>query len=773
MKFPWRLWSRRVEGNLRVVMATERRLVAAEYAEEERTGRLVPIALIGIETETGQERWRRKLDIKLLDPNEPWSVQMARKDRVLAVWLDGNKLLGIDIYTGRNFWAKARPNSMGVAAVGFGFVTAWKDKVHFLKPASGEATNSFDIPAPVTGPVQVSAEGEAVLLCGKKLVAVNLNNGQVAWQHTLALKDGLLPATPRLLEEAILVGHDTVEEIVNTAVMKLESKSLKPRWTLTLPGRVRTHDSLNVTNEEIQLLFMHRGGKQRWHRVDADKGREVATMPARSRKGCMEGDQYDYCPYRKKGSQGIEAIDEKTMKTQWTWETLSDPFKNEHFYAKKKKTLYVADGKKVVGVDMTGKTVFKARVLQPGINLQVNRVLGIAGDTLVITAVDWGQMGQNSVGEIWGINLKNSRRRWRKKLPGPIYTTDAVKMVGNRIYYLDHRRTHMLRATSGYALDNWIHKLPGKPVSPPHLHRTGDVLYVTRGEKLAVLNPKNARPRWRVDVPPGSRIVGVETGLLVVRSPDRRLHAHDLAKGKVLWKKAWPEPADPKLVDLTESAMKGLLLAGRQKSLVVDPKTGEQKGKWSGVVHIQRLSDGDLLAVQVLKRSPKNENVLKALGIRRRKDSTELVELWSLELPRQKPKEGEEPSEPKGGWSWWSVAGTTVLVKEKESGCLRAVGLDDGKQIWKSCDIQWTAPPKPYKGKLYHATGKLVPAKTEEKQGLLSIDPYSGETSHILKIPGPSSAENRYMLPSYCPIRQGVIYLLTHGPRLRAVKVAK
>jgi outer membrane protein assembly factor BamB len=260
---------------------------------------------------------------------------------------------------------------------------------------------------------------------------------------------------------------------------------------------------------------------------------------------------------------------------------------------------------------------------------------------------------------------------------------------------------------------------------------------------------------------------------LVVRSPDRKLHAYDLTNGKALWEHPWPEPADPKLVDLTESAKKGLLLAGRNESLVVDPKTGKDKGKWSGVVHIRRLGDGDVLAIQVLKRTPKNENVLKMLGIRRKRDSTELVELWSVKLPRKKPDKDEAPTEPQGGWDWWKVAGTTVLVKEKETGCLRAVGLDDGKEMWKNCDIQWPAPPLLYRGKLYHATGEFQPAKPEAKQGLLAVDPYNGKPEHVLKVPGPSSEPNRFMLPSFAPMKEGVIYLLTHGPRLRAIKVAE
>ena len=224
-------------------------------------------------------------------------------------------------------------------------------------------------------------------------------------------------------------------------------------------------------------------------------------------------------------------------------------------------------------------------------------------------------------------------------------------------------------------------------------------------------------------------------------------------------------------MDLTNSPKGGLLLAGRVKSKFVDPKTGKNKGDWSGVVHIRKMKNGDVLAVQVQKRIPKEANDLKMLGIRRSRDSTKLVELWRHSLPRQKTAPGETGGQQ--GWSWWKATGTTLLIREAKKGCVRALGLDDGKELWKSCDIAWPGPPLMYKGKLYHATGRFDPAQKTSLQGLLAIDPYSGKAEQVRKIPGPSSAADRFMHTSFAPMRQGTIYLLTHGPRLRAIRVAK
>jgi outer membrane protein assembly factor BamB len=772
MKFPWRLWSRRVDGQLRVVLATKRRLIAVEYTSAEANKPPRPIALVGLETETGQVRWRREMTPKLLHPLQPWSIELARKKRVLAVWLKDNRILGIDIYTGRNFWKEPRPKSMGVAAVGFGFITGWKDKIYFLKPATGETQKTFDLPAEITGPLRISTEGEAIALCGKKLIAVNLNNGETSWQHTVELKNGMLPAVPELLEERVILGHDTVEQIINTYVMRLNGKSLKPRWQKILKGRIRTHDALRILKDEIQMRFMMRNGKQLWKRVGTKAGALKKPFAARSIKNCVKGDTLIYCPYSRKSSHGIEARNPKTLEVQWSWETITDRSKNEHYYHAPTKTFYVADGKKIVGLNVAGKTVFKARVLQPGLNLQVNRILGIHKGVLVLTAVDWGQMSApKGGGQIWGITLKTSRRRWKKALPKPLYSSDSVVKLRGRVFYCDHQRVHMIRAGSGWELDNWMHRLPGKVVSPPKLHLTGTTLFITRGAWLSVLNTKNARPSWKKKIPVGSRIVGVATGVLVVRTPNRTLHAFGLKTGKLLWKKQWSEPADPTLVDLTDSAKAGLLLAGRLKSQIVDPKNGKKKGDWSGVVHIAKMAGGDLVAIQVHKRMPKYANVLKMLGIRRSRGSTKLVELWRHTMDRKKPAPGETLSG--GGWDWWTVSGTTLLIKAKQTGCVHALGLDDGKALWKSCEIGWPAPPLTYKGKLYHATGRFKPAKPSSKQGLLAIDPYSGKIKQVRKIPGPSSATDRYMQASFAPMRKGTIYLLTHGPRLRALRVAK
>lgn len=769
MTFPWRLWSRRVDGLIHVVKTTKRRIVAVEYGELPG-GRLEPISVVGLEADSGQERWRRPLKPKLLDPSQPWKVQMALKDRVLVIWLSDNSLLGIDLYTGNNFWKEPRPNSMGVKSVGFGFVTAWKEKVFFLKPATGEVMNTFEIPEEVTAPLVISAEGEAVLPCGPKLVGLNLNSGKVTWTHEMNLENGKLPAKePWISEERIILAHDMVNQIVKTNVARLDGESLKPKWTRKIKGRVRTHNAVWKGADELQFLLQKTGGGERWYRINPSNGEIKGTLPGRDRANCVKGKMRLYCPYSRKGTHGIEALDLETLKSEWTWDTLGDRSKNQHKFIND--VLYVADGQNVLGLDESGKTVFKSRIIIPGMNLQANRILGAHKGVLVITVVDWGEIGETGKGEIWGIDMKTSRRRWRIRLPGTLYTTDAVRLLNGLVYYMDHRKIHYVRANTGRVLGSWFHKMDGKPAAPPKLHSLDGLLYAVRGKSLVVFNPKNIRPVWRKELEDGSRIVGHVMDLLIVRSLDKKIHAHEIKKGEELWSKPWPEPADPELLDLSKSAAKGLLLAGKEKSMIVDPKTGEKTQDWGGVRHIMRLEDGDVMAVGVQRRVPEEKNIFVALGIRRKSEATELVELWRFALPRQKSETPE--GEDKGGYWWWKATPTHLLFKEKETGCLKAIDMDEGKEAWKSCEPEWQVPPLFYKGYLYSGSGSFRPTESMDIQGLLKTDVNTGKNEALLKIPGPETMPNRFMVNSPAPIKNGVLYLLTHGPRLRAVKVGK
>ncbi len=757
-KFPWVLWSRRVDKPMMVVLATRRRLLAVEYDQVPLSPKAKPIGLAGLAPDTGEVLWHRDMTLKLTDPTQPWSVQIARKDRVLAVWQADGSLMGIDLYTGKDFWDKPRKDSLGVSALGFGFVTLWQDKLYFLKPETGKTDKVFSLPAVATWPAQVSEEGQLFVLCGDLLAEMDVNTGKVAWSKKLALADLMPPARLDLIQDRLAVSYQTLERVDTTSVIRLDSKTLKRKWMAATPGRVRTHDAVVAHDDRGFVLIEDAFGAQHWVPVDLAKGKVGRTTDPRKLSRCTFGNKLMFCPYKNKNGTGIEAIDLATWKKQWTWETISDVSGRQHFFYKGR--FFLAGDAKVIGLNQAGTTVFKAKVVWPGTSLQVNRILGLVKGTLIITAVDWSQAG--GIGELWGIDANSGTRKWRKRLTNALSTTDSVALVGKKLFYLDNKGIQVLRANNGRMSDRWPNRLPGKATRPPRIHVTCSYAYAIRGNRVAVYRTSDARPLWTMQLPAATRLLGDAAGTLVARKPDGSIQAWDLKTGKTTWSIPWADPAAP-----IPATVKGnqLLLAGPRGSVILDPATGKKKGDWMAARHVLPLPGGDLLVVSVTRRIPKNGQILKVFGVTRRADGVKLVELWHKGFART-------PGKP-SGMTWMQILADQVLYRDAADGCLHALGGDDGSEAWKLCGPMATMPPVRYRASLYLTSGQMDPKKPRAEQGLFSLDPDSGKTKLVFKFPGRSTSPDRFMLAPVGPVTQGVIYLLTDGLRLRAVKVAK
>ncbi len=748
-KYPWRLWNSRVEGPVVVAITAKRRLVGVLYDREPLGQEAKPVGLVGIDPADGSVLWKRRMPLKLARPGVPWSFRMSRNGRVLAVWLEGDRLMGIDIYTGRDFWEAPRPKSLGVARLGFGFVTVWGKKVSYLKPESGKQDKVFSLPKPASWPPVVTPEGQLYILAGKTWLELDVNTGKVLWSKDLDLPDLLPPARMVAAQDKVFVAYRTLDRVDTTSVALWDPKTLQPKWMAALPGRVRTHGAVLRTGSRLILLVEGPTGRQQWHLLDLSAGKNLATLPFRKLTGCTPGVRLVYCPYSEKGNHGIEALDARTLQRQWTWETVDDVSGRRHLWHKG--IFYLAGEGKVLGLNEAGQSVFKAAVASPGVSLKVNAILGIAKQTLVVTAVDWTQ--NPPVGELWGLSLANGKRLWRRRLPAALYTTESVAFVGSRVFLLDGKTIRVLRAWNGKQTDVWPHRLPGPASKPPHVARAGDFLYAVRAGKLAAYRLQDGRPLWRVDLPDGARITGAAAGFVVGRLPGEAVGLWRVTSGKML-QVSWKDPADP----IVAEAGGRLVLGGHDATLVLDPKTGKVVRRLSGVRHLVHLDSGALLAVAVTRRIPKMAGRLVMYGLTRRQGQVTVVELWHQDVPRSGP----------GLPAWVEPVGDYVFSYGRD-GCLAVLGADSGKQVWRTC--QWkglAGPPRAYKGVYYLATGRAAGAQ----DGLLSLDPETGRTKLVFKLPGRTQEPDRFMILQYAPIRDGVVHLLTQGPRLRALKVA-
>jgi len=760
-QFPWRLWSRRVDAPMLVAVTTKRRLVAVQYDRLPTEAKAKPVALVGLAPDTGDVLWTRKLNLKLEDPQVPWSYELAHKGRVLAVWLEGNKILGIDIYTGQDFWDEARPNSIGVEALGFGFVTVWKNKVYFLKPQSGKTMHAFSVPAVLTGPARITPEGALILMAGTNFMEMNLDDGRIEWGHQLNLPDVDLPVGMKTVGDKIVLSYRTVPLVETTQVTRADSTNLKQRWSMVLPGRVRTHHAVVLRGNQAMVLLSGRNGEERWATIDTQKGTILGWAPGRSLKACIVSPSLLFCPYANKSGNGVAALDAKTLKSQWKWETVDDISNRQHFWYRG--VLYLAQQGEVVGLDVSGKAVFRAKVVWPGATLQVSKILGQYKGTLVVTAADWTK--RNGIGELWGIDMKTGARKWRKRLHSPLYAAESAILAQSRVFYFDNKTIHLLRATNGRESDSWPHRLAGRPTDPPKATVEGSMIGALRSGNFAAYRLKDGRPMWVTKMPVGGRVLATKAGVLIVRTPDRVLHAHALKDGKEIWTMAWPELADPVLAAVNKHTQ--LFVGGRQGSVLVDPKTGKKLGPAYAVRHMLSLTGGDLLALQVHRRIPKTAQVIIALGVTHRRNGVKLTELWHKEFVRA------AQADQRTGALWQSATPDLFLYKDAQDACVHALSADDGKPRWKDCRHTAVLPAAPYRETLYMGSGPFNPKLSGAAQGLLAIDPDQGKETQVIKLFGRSSNATRFTIHSPATIHDGVVYILTQGPRLRAIKVAK
>jgi outer membrane protein assembly factor BamB len=773
----------RVEGRTYIFDQSKQRALGV-VMQKVAGGLLKPTALVGVDPRRGTVSWTKEVPLQLFRVEVPWSFEVARNITIVAAWVEGNKVRAFDIY-GRDAWEAKLPGTLGVAKIGEGFVTAWGSKVYFLDRATGKHTEVADVGAPITAPLTVLPEGEILAMTGDFLIGVNLDKpgtDKVFFRHRLTMPEGLQPLKPQWAGDTIVVGAQAIPMVIKTEVTRLDPGTLKPRWRTLLPGRVRSHDALAFVGEEIRVINRVPGSVDHQYVLRGADGQVTGKLKPEKRRGCQHGATQFYCITPK----AMTAYDNKSLRQAWQRELLDDYTTSQHLV--EGKTVYVAEGGKVVGIDESGRVTFSFELKSPPFRPQVNRILGIVKGTMVVTVVDW--VTRNGMGQIWGIDMAKGVRKWMKPLPAPAYTEKAVQLVDERVIYADGTTVNVLAAGSGGLTGTAMHQLKGPATKVPTLVLNGGKVWIERENPPAV---PAARPGARAPAPrpaaPGVterhlafvslekvtkilwrmpitdlRVVTVTESLLFLKTAEGEIQAIDLKTGKQRWKLAYQPTLTPKIVEVPGS----VLVSHADKLLVLDAVTGTTKDTMTpGGWHLALLGDTPVV-VRVLTFTPEAAGSLEA--VRYDRETKKISPAWALKIPKDpKPAQPVADAVP-GVFPWYHVDSDLVMRPLDGGRCLVALDLTEGKQRWKQCDLPVVAPPRAYQGILYLATGPVREGAAAEKQGLFAIDTDSGSYKQLFKVP--KSGDERFMHPQLGPIWNGEYFVLVQGDRLRHILVA-
>ncbi len=758
--YPYRGKTIRVDGRIHIFDRTKTRALGVLYRPA-AGGLTRPVGIVGVDPRRGSIRWTKAVNLKLRDPKLPWSFELARNVTYLAAWVDGAKIRAFDIY-GRDAWTCKLEGALGVSKIGEGFITARGSKIYFIERRSGKASAVADLGAPITAPLVALHEGEVMALTDDFLVGVNLDaprGKQVIFRHRLSRPEGLVPTRPQVKGDMIVVGSKAKPLIIKTEVSRLDPVTLKPRWRKLIPGRVRSHSSLFVLGNKVRIINRVPGRPDRMFILDGKDGKLTGTIQTGVRRGCQYGTNHLFCVTK----SAVIAYDKKTLREVWRRETLEDIRGNQHF--PHGSTFFIAEGRKVVGVGSDGRVNFSYEIKSPPFRPSVNRVLGVVKSTLIITVVDW--VRQRGMAQVWGIDLKTGKRRyilrWNMFTATPAYAEKAVALKGDRLLVADGVWIRAYNGATGVVMGGIPHRIRAPKTKIPAVKTMGGRAWLERVGTLAMLSSKG-RILWRHKLA-GGRVLAVGPTLMFIKAPGGEIRALDMKKGgRVRWRATFSPTLRPNIVEVPG----GVILSHHELAVVLDPATGKKKSTWKpGGWHLTMMGKTPLL-LRVLTFRPKDAGVVEAVRFDR--ESKKATRAWVTSVPRPATTPKPLPSAVAGLFPWFSLDADLVMYPTKGGRCLVALDLFDGKQRWKKCNIAWPAPPRAYGGKLYAATGQVVPGTPEEQQGLFAIDEGNGTSRRLFKIP--LSSGQRFMLPQYGPLFRGEFFVLTQGPRLRQLFLA-
>jgi outer membrane protein assembly factor BamB len=763
--FPAILWKKSLSNKVFAFGESKRRVFNVILNEKNN-----PVGISALNKVTGRQRWSKEIEMGLFDKEDRFSFGGGIKSVAIAVWTSDNKILAVDKYRGVELWDKKVPG-FGLSVLGVNFVTAWNNNIRIIDPESGKFTD-YDIGRKITHPVHVTHKGYLAVITGDTLNLVDLQQDKVKvrWSWKMDMEEGFDIARVHSSDEGVVVLQRTVKNQEQLYIKGRCPKTFAAKWKHFQTGSEAKHwtfDMFSKGQKGRMIIKNEESREKKWLLFDYAKGKPLAKPLFKKEnpsRHCFLTEKISYCT----SSKGVTAYDTKTWKKKWFQETIFPVNREEHAVINGEIVLAAINRIKIFAPDGSSSLAYDLkhpRLKQP----RVNTILGQKDGILYFTVVDLSD--NKSIGEIWALDRKTKKLKWRRRIGKANSTLSSVLYVPefDRIYYVDKTFLNYVDLANGRRrrLRHLVRTKDNKSIKIGKQAEHGYLLFSdtiklfelksgTMGIKLFL--EKKASKKEKEEK---YDFIGIGSNHIILKqkSSPGHLFAFDLEKGKKTWEIPFKSVMKPELLETKG----GYLFHSYGAGSFVNKETGKEI---KSIKNNTRTFKAGHMIVTVQKKTSNPPQASRLFFFKYEAAESNPKAVWKKEF---KPEKDTLEGWPSYNPAWIKVSPDYVFYPVKGGRCLKIVSVFDGQETLNLCHGVWPWAPLLYKGVYYQATGPFQSKIPVEEQGLIQFK-LNGKFSRILKL---SKYGEKYMHQQLYKIQNGTIYLQGNKEVYEAVKVAK
>jgi PQQ-like domain len=785
--YPAISWKKGLNSKVFVFGESNRRIFAFEYDENNK-----PISMNSYDKRTGRSKWRKDIEVALRDPSIPWSYGAGIKGVTIAVWTKENKIVSVDKYQGRDHWDKP-VDGMGLSVIGENFITAYKTNIRLIDPETGKVSD-IDVGSEITKPIHVTSKGYLVVVTGETGLLVDIENLKlnVLWKWEMNLDGGFYPGSVFSAGDVVAFLQRTRAVERKVTFFSYDTTTLKQKYKLLFRGtesRPNAFQLFENGNHGRLVINPESKGDKKWYTVDLKSGKIVGKPLVNSDnqpKDCVLTEKLSFCATEK----GVSLYDTSLWTKKWFQETIYPVNDAEHKFAGD--NIVLAAGTRVKVFSSKGANwVFEIKdrnLKEP----RVNRILGSSEGVIYFTVVDYTRdnRGKNK-GEIWALDINTKKRKWKVSVGEAKNTLDAIVYLPkqNLIYAVDNSKISKIELPAGQ-ITKRFHRVKTNKKSRVKLGINGKIGYaifenevklfaisqkkfkVFKNSITLVKKPKKRKLKKgeKPEEPKKFAFMGAysniktDTHLVILKAKqgNKEIVCYNLDTGGKLWTKEIKSIFDPTFNSLPS----GFFFSTREKSYVVDPKSGKTIKELPGT-HRYFIVGNSIVLMNKVKNNPSPSTRLMVFDIKPVKGKNPKT-VWQKVFKKEKETllEGMIKATP----SWLATSTDYIYYPTKGGRCVKMVDALNGENIMEFCKGAWPWPPLFYDKKFYQATGMKQESIPSGQQGLISFS-LDKKWKQVIKIG--KYGDNKYLNTQFSPIKRGTLYLLGNGETLQAIRVAE